>query len=244
MQKKQQIYKIYSRKRLDFDFLNNPKFKNVKRRAKKAIPIIFVILIGLLIGHIIWNLVNPIFTDLCKEEAKSIATRITNEETTKIMKEYDYDNFFTIEKDADGNIQMISANVLNINQVTSDIALNIQNSLDGEDNNKIYISLGSVSGIKLLAGSGPQLEVKISTIGNIETNLESEFIAQGVNQTLHRVYLEVNTNVGILIPNSTITESICNQVLILENVIVGEIPDSYYNFDGDDSESTSLELIE
>lgn len=241
------IYKIYSRKRLRLGFLNNnnsTRLNRFKKKVKKSLPFSISICIGLAICYVIWNSVNPVFEALCRDEAKVIATQITNEETSKIMDKYDYDTFFTIEKDEEGNIQMISANVLKINQIISDIALEIQNSLRDSNNSKIYIALGSATGIRLIAGMGPKIPVSISTVGNVETNLKSEFIAQGVNQTLHRVYLEIQSNVSILTPTSTIDESIYNQVLILENVIVGEIPSSYYDFDGIDSGSQALEVVE
>lgn len=227
----QSDYKIYSRKRLKFN-----KLPHFNLKVKKIFYFIIIMCIGLFIYNIIWKSINPIFIELCRDEAKAIATTITNDETTKIMAEYDYDAFFTIEKDEDGNIQMISANVLKINQITSDIALNIQTALESNENSKIYISIGSATGIKILAGIGPKIPVSISTTGNIETNVKSEFIAQGVNQTLHRVYMEIESNVSILTPYSTIEESISNQVLILENVIVGEIPDTYYDVDITSSE--------
>ena len=70
------------------------------------------------------------------------------------------------------------------------------------------------------------------TDGNVLTDLKSEFTEAGINQTLHRVYLEVVCNVTILTPYQTITESITNQVLLIEGVIVGNIPDAYYNLEG------------
>ena len=62
--------------------------------------------------------------------------------------------------------------------------------------------------------------------------MKSEFISQGINQTLHRVYLQVKCNVQILTPFDSISEEITNQVLLLENVIIGNIPNTYYNFEG------------
>ena len=63
----------------------------------------------------------------------------------------------------------------------------------------------------------------------METDLKSEFTAQGINQTLHRVYLEVKCRVNILTPFQDIEKEITNQVLLVENVIVGRIPETYYN---------------
>ncbi len=102
---------------------------------------------------------------------------------------------------------------------------------------------GSFTGFKLLAGKGPGVPIRISTIGNVETDLRSEFSAQGINQTLHRVYLQVVCEVSILTPYDNITEKIVNQVLIAENVIIGRIPNTYYNLEGIDNKS-AIEVIE
>lgn len=139
---------------------------------------------------------------------------------------------------------MITANVLQINQVTSDIALDIQESLENESNNRLYIASGNLTGIKILAGLGPKIPVKISTVGNITTDIKSEFISQGVNQTLHRIYMNIVTCVNILTPFGIITRDITNQVLIAENIILGNIPATYYNLDGFENSSDLLEIVE
>lgn len=248
--------KIYSRARVDLSrnkrkkmrlnarFYPSPNlFLKKSDKIRKFILILIILLIAFSTFFSIWNFVNPIFESLCEDKAKSVATLVTNEETTNIMKKYNYDTFFTVEKDEKGNIQMISANVLKVNQVTSDISVEIQKSLNNSEKNKIYISSGAVTGIRFLSGVGPKIPINIVSSGNVDTNLRSEFIAQGVNQTLHRVYLDIKTNVNILTSFSTIEKSIENQVLIAENVIVGQIPSTYYNFEGTNTEET-LRLIE
>ena len=102
---------------------------------------------------------------------------------------------------------------------------------------------GSFTGFKLLSGKGPGVPIRISTIGNVETDLKSEFKEQGINQTLHRVYLQVECEVSILTPYDDITQKIKNQVLIAENVIVGKIPNTYYNLNGLDN-SNAIDIIE
>lgn len=102
---------------------------------------------------------------------------------------------------------------------------------------------GSFTGFKLLAGRGPEVKIKISSIGNVETDLKSEFCDQGINQTIHRIYLEVKARVNILTPFEDIEREITNQVLLVENIIVGHIPDTYYNLEGI-NEDNSIDLIE
>lgn len=238
-------YKIYSRPRLNLAFLKNtPKSHKSRRKIKNTMPVVLIFLVAIITCFSIWNFVNPIFETLCKDKAKSEATIITNEETTKIIEKYNYDTFFTIQKDEKGSIQIINANVLKINQVTSDIAVAIQKALDSNEKNRVYIYSGAITGIRFLSGAGPRIPLKIASVGNIDTDLKSEFISQGVNQTLHRVYLEIKANVSILSSFKTIESSIQNQVLIAEHVIIGEIPSNYYNFNGMENGKEALRLVE
>lgn len=102
---------------------------------------------------------------------------------------------------------------------------------------------GSFTGFKLLAGKGPGVKITISSIGSVETDLKSEFISQGINQTLHRVYLQVKCYVSILTPFDNIEQEITNQVLLAESVIVGNIPSTYYNLEGLHPESDAMEVM-
>ncbi len=94
----------------------------------------------------------------------------------------------------------------------------------------------------MFSGIGPSVNLKISSAGDVETDLRSEFISQGINQTLHRIYLQINSKVKILTPIKILHEEISNQVLLAEHVIVGEIPSTYYNFDRLD-ENQAIETV-
>ncbi len=83
----------------------------------------------------------------------------------------------------------------------------------------------------------------MSTVGNVETDLISQFSEAGINQTLHRIYLNVNCKVTILTPFDSIEENITNQVLLAEAVVMGEVPSTYYNLNGLKSDDL-IELVE
>ena len=83
----------------------------------------------------------------------------------------------------------------------------------------------------------------MSTVGNVETELASQFSEAGINQTLHRIYLNVSCKVTILTPFNSIEENITNQVLIAEAVILGDVPSTYYNLNGLKSDDL-IELVE
>lgn len=236
--------KIYSRPRIRIPkiFLSNIGDKNFRKKQKMT-KIFIIMVIAFSTVKIVLDAILPIFDALCIDKAKAIATIVSNEQATIVMKEHTYDELFSIEKDNDGNIIMIKSNVGPINEIISDVAVKIQNEIDKKGKNNVKISLGNFTGFKLLSGEGPTINIKISSTGNVETDLKSEFTEQGINQTLHKVYLQVVCEVVILTPYDNISSKVSNQVLIAENIIVGKIPSTYYNIQGIDDKS-KLELVE
>ena len=79
---------------------------------------------------------------------------------------------------------------------------------------------------------GPNIPIKISTSGTVITKVRSEFENAGINQTIHRIYLDVSCSVSLLTPYNVVEEKITNEVLLIENVVVGLIPSTYYNLEG------------
>ena len=222
---------IYSRPRIKL-----PKFLiiNHKRNTSnnKLLKIFFIIFVIILIFGVVVKAVTPTFNQLCSDKARSIATIITNDETTNAIVDYNYSDFIMIHKDDAGNVLMLESNMKNINIVISDVAARIQKSIDNTKAQEINISLGSFTGISILSGRGIKIPIRISTIGNVKTNVRSEFISQGINQTLHRLYLDIESQISVLTPFNTINESIKDQLILAENIIVGEIPETYYNLEG------------
>ena len=237
--------KIYSRTRFKLPKIKKSisfNNKNIDNR-RKIIKIIMILSIAIITAKFSLNAVIPIFDTLCEDRAKSIATLISNEQATEVMKQHTYDELYSIEKDNNGNITMIKSNIIPINEIISDVAIKIQEEINKRGRENIEIALGSFTGFKLLAGRGPGIKIVISSIGNVETNLKSEFSSQGINQTLHRVYLEVKCEVSILTPFKDLKQNIVNQVLLMENVIVGNIPNTYYNLEGLENKD-ALEMVE
>lgn len=237
--------KIYSRKRIrlpEFNF-NNKNFKELNSKNAKRIKIIAIILIALLVAILIVKAIEPVVNKQSVVVAKSIATKISNEQATIVMANYKYQDLCNIEKDENGNIKMIKSNIIPVNEIISDVAVKIQNELNKTQDGEVFIRLGTLTGSKFLSGRGPKVNFKIATIGNVETDLKSEFSSAGINQTLHRIYLQVKCKVIVLTPFSSIEEEITNQVLLAEAVIVGNIPSTYYNLEGINKDNV-LDIIE
>lgn len=136
------MHKIYSRPRIRIPkifFQARNEMKN--KKARKLIKILLVVMIAFLTVKFSLDSVLPIFDTLCENEAKSIATIVSNEQATNVMREHSYDKLFTIEKDTEGNITMIKSNVIPINEIISDVANKIQIELDNKGRDNIQIAL-------------------------------------------------------------------------------------------------------
>lgn len=237
--------KIYSRKRICIPEVVYGDFDNkVKNKKKiKFIKILMIFTVAIIVAIVIIKAINPIIETLCIDRARSIATIISNEKATEVMENYQYDDLMTIYRDSNENVTMIKSNIITINKIISDVALKIQEALNQEESQTIYIRLGSFSGSKILSGSGPKIPIKISNVGNVITDFRSEFISAGINQTIHRIYLQVDCTVTIVTPYESIEETISNQVVLMENLIVGTVPNTYYNIEGVDKNNL-IDIVE
>lgn len=219
-----------------------PKVKN-NIITQKLIKTSMVVIIAVCIANRIIAAIEPTMDVLCINMAKSIATKISNEQATIVMRNYKYDDLSSIMRDEQGNIKMIKMDIILVNEITSDIAIRIQDALNSYQQGEFYIKMGTFTGTKILSGRGPNVPIKMATAGNVETDLVSQFTEKGVNQTLHRIYLNVECVVIILTPFDTIEQTIINQVLLAEAVIVGNVPNTYYNLNGVTNDDL-MEVIE
>lgn len=134
--------KIYSRPRIRLPIIFQAKFESNENRKKKKMLLIFtVMLIAVITAKTILEAVLPIFDTLCMDKAKSLATIISNEQATIVMREHSYEELFSVEKDNSGNIIMIKSNVSPINEIISDIAVKIQKEIDSQGRDDVEIAI-------------------------------------------------------------------------------------------------------
>ena len=211
--------KIYSRKRLKIS-----KFKRTTK-IKVAFSLMFLGLILFSVQFIIS--IYPIFEEACKSKAQTIGNDITSNEVSNVMKNYDYNDLVYIERNDTGEITIIKARMVPINKIISEVTSNIKSDINNNNEVSVEISVGKVTGIPILSAIGPKFNMRMETGGGVEANLISEFTESGINQTLHRIYLDISTNINIITPFNIIGDSYKTKVLIAESIIVGRVPESY-----------------
>lgn len=134
--------KIYSRPRIKIPkiVIQNGKKLN-SNKGRKTAKIVIILIIAFSVVKFSLDAVSPIFDTICENRAESIATIVSNEQATEVMKEHTYDEMFNIEKDSNNNITMIKSNIIAINEIISDIGIKIQEQLNEKEKDSISIAI-------------------------------------------------------------------------------------------------------
>jgi sporulation protein YunB len=122
-------------------------------------------------------------------------------------------------------------NIVRINQLASDTTLSINSALKGLEKEKFYIPVGQVLGSQLIANYGPRIKVSIYPIGTVKTTVFDKFEEAGINQTRHRLYLSVDSQVRVVVPLITSNVRVKTQVPVTDTIIVGQVPKTYVRLD-------------
>ena len=162
-------------------------------------------------------------------EVRAMCTETINSAVTAVVGGgVEYDDLFSVVRDDAGNIEMVQANSPEINMVAREIAGIAQANLDALDLKEISIPIGTFTGLALLTGLGPDVTISVMPIGSALCDFVSYFIAAGINQTLHKIYIDVHAEINIITPLDEPTITVKAEVLVAENLIVGEVPEFYF----------------
>ena len=209
----------------------------MRRRApkrsseKKAAAFAIFVIIGLCVTIILaGNFLKNISGEMALSDATDMITATINDKINEKMSEgqYTYDYFVNLQKDQEGNVTAISANMARINTLSSEILQDViasTNSGQLDEN----IPLGNLLGSNLMLGRGPKIPVKITMLTSSYADFRNELSSAGINQIKHQIILEVKVQIDVLLPWEVKSTEVVSEVLIAETVIVGKVPNAYLN---------------
>lgn len=169
--------------------------------------------------------IKPIAENICMRQAKSI-TQETVDHTVRTVVENNNAEFVKLTKSNNGTVSAIEADTSNINSLKTTVSESISEALEENSETIVSVPVGSVSNINLFAGRGVKVKMKIVPSRSVSTSVRSEIVSTGINQTCHRILLDVNTEISVIMPVSTQTVTVTETYVIAETVIIGEIPDN------------------
>jgi len=175
-----------------------------------------------------------IVSELAVTQVKNTTSDLTNDAIAKQIAagNIQYDRIVFFEKDLDGRITALKTNMSEVNRLKTDILNIINDEILALDHSDIGVPLGSLFIPEILSGKGPAIPVHILSIRNSDAVFLSDFSQAGINQTLHKLTMEVSVDVAILVLGQTSSFTLTSEVVVAETVIVGQVPDTYLQTGG------------
>ena len=148
---------------------------------------------------------RPLLSNLAATQAVNRVNKAVSTAVKEVLQsgEFDYARMVTLHTDSDGNITALQTNMAEINRLQALVSGKVTEEVSRVGETDLAISLGTLTGSPLLAGRGPNLKVRMQTVGLASSTLENDFTSTGINQTKHRIILTVEVKVSILLPGYT-----------------------------------------
>ena len=143
-----------------------------------------------------------------------------------------YDRIVYFEKDLDGKITALKTNMIEVNRLKTAILNLINDEILATDTSQIGVPLGSLLLPEIFSERGPTIPVKILSIRNSDASFCSSFTEAGINQTLQQLSMQVQVDIAVLVLGKINTQTIASQVVIAETVIVGQVPETFFQTGG------------
>ena len=204
-------------------------------RIRKLLYFVLLILFLLLtLFFVLRSKYRLVIEELAQTQVKNTTSDLTNDAIAKQIAsgEIQYDRIVFFEKDLEGRITALKTNMSEVNRLKTDILNIINDEILALDHSDIGIPLGSLFFPEVLSGRGPAIPVNILSIRNSDASFVSHFSQAGINQTLHRLNMEVSIDVAVLVLGQTSSFTINSEVVVAETVIVGDVPQTYLQTGG------------
>lgn len=177
------------------------------------------------------NVVYPVIIGYAEAKVDNMIIAAVNKALFGVLNDtVTYSDLITVHKDGDGNIIMLEANTLKINSIANMTARATEVELEQIEDQILEFPLGSLLNSPFLTGYGPIVSVKILSDGSVYCRFKSEFESAGINQTRHKIFIEVCASMEVILPQTNEVIDSIIEIYIAEAVLVGKVPNTYLGF--------------
>lgn len=204
-----------------------------KRKVRLFAVILITIILFIMITYYFQYIINPVIYSVSEGQVRMSTVKAVNDAIAEVVSDANvYESLCNVITDEQGNVSMISANALRINNLTKELIKVSQQKLEDLSYSMVHIPLGNFTGIPLFSGMGPDINIRVVPMGSMSCNFVSEFSQAGINQTNHKIFVNFSSYVNVVMPLESRTVTTSSQILICECIIVGKVPQVYLNSTG------------
>ena len=203
---------------------------------KKFLLLFFIFLIPILLLTMIDNYFSKKSDLYIEKEVTTIISDILAESIEKNNVLNDTDNILNYKYNTDGKISSIYIDSTKTSKIISSMNLTLSKLLrDGtieESVKDINMPLGMLVSRALFTTLGPDIKIEVLPVSSYQTDIYTNLVDYGINNSLFELYLKVNIKVETIIPLKTSQIDYNTNLLLSSIVIQGEVPYYYYMGEG------------
>lgn len=204
--------------------------KAKRRRLRRRFMLLALLICALLI--MMERNFKPLVFSLAEARSASMASQVLYGALAEAVEDgVAYENLMSVHMDDRGQVALLSANTMAMNRLADRAGQAALRRLAYMSSERVSVPLGAALGMTILAGSGPGIPVSIVPVGSVATEFATEFEACGINQTRHKVYLQLTASIRIVIPTGAKTTQVSANMLVAESIIVGSVPEGFVGYD-------------
>lgn len=204
------------------------KYKKRKRKKAALCLVLFLSFIAFPFAYV-FCVVNPVVIGATEHAVFSLSTSAVSDAVYDVLSQENvtYDDLVEIVYDENGQVELIQLQTVRLNLIARKFYQVAQVYLDNMGKNGVNVALGAFTGLPFLTEVGPKVNIKLVSIGAMTSQFESVFLSSGINQTLHKVYINLYASVSMILPAYNATIDSVTEMLVAESVIVGDVPQIY-----------------
>ncbi|MGN1013600.1 MAG: sporulation protein YunB [Clostridia bacterium] len=177
------------------------------------------------------KVIEPILIQFTQANAYTLAMKSTEQAIRSNLQNITYDSIISEITDENGKIVALRTNTNELNRISNNLAIDIEGNIAKQDESSIKIPLALFFNTGIFGGAGVRVKIKTVPLGDTKIECISQFDSVGINQTRHRIVLNIKTYFTIIAPVYLRNECYEKEVVLAETILNGDIPNTYYNLD-------------
>lgn len=138
-----------------------------------------------------------------------------------------YSDLIKFGRDENGNIVSVTTDAYYLNKIGNNIGDEIDKHINQMKSYVIKIPFSVLFSEQLINGRGPKIPMIFVMTGITTTDFENEFTAAGVNQTHHRIMMNITVNTYVIHSGNVTVVPYKTNVCIAESIVVGITPQTF-----------------
>lgn len=176
---------------------------------------------------------RPLVREYAVNRARTVASEAMATAVEEVLEsEGACGGFTVVSRDANGAVLSIETDTAAVNRLSARVVTALGTVLLRDEYAELKVPLLNATGRVFLMGRGPKVTMKLQQNGAATVRVVSAFSEAGINQTVHRLEIDVTFRAVLLVAGMCEPIETRSNFLVTETVIVGTVPDRYVDFSG------------